>query len=275
MHISELHIYPVKGAAGSALPRVELDAFGPRHDRRWMIVDAEGQFISQRSHPRLVLLAVALDAGALVLRSLTAGELRLPATLEAGAPTRAHVWEDTVAALDAGREAADFVSAHLESPARLVYMPDATLRQADLDYAEPGDRVSFADAFPLLLISQASLDALNARLAEPIPMSRFRPNVVVHGAPAPHAEDGWRTIELGAIPCDVVKPCARCAVTTVDAETARSGKEPLRTLDGYRRWNGQVWFGQNVIHRAHGWLAVGDAVAVRDTGAARPPIELQ
>jgi uncharacterized protein len=154
------------------------------------------------------------------------------------------------------------VSAHLDTDARLLFMPDTTMRQADLAYAEPGDRVSFADGFPLLLITQQSLDELNRRLTEPLSMLRFRPNVVVHGAAVPHEEDSWRSIRLGSVPCDVVKPCARCAVTTIDQATGIAGKEPLRTLAEYRRWDGKVWFGQNVVHRDTGMLRVGDEVEV-------------
>jgi uncharacterized protein len=276
MHVSELHIHPVKGAAGIAVDAVELDGFGPRHDRRWMIVAADGEFVTQRNHPTLALLQTALEPDALVLRSRGAGEVRLALEPPEGAREETvRVWDDDVAATDCGDAAAAFVSAHLDVPARLVYMPATTLRQADLDYARPGDRVSFADGFPLLLITQQSLDELNRRLPEPIPMLRFRPNVVVDGAARPHEEDEWRTILLGTVSCDVVKPCARCAVTTVDQSTGAGGPEPLRTLAEYRRWKGKVWFGQNVLHRGTGVLRVGDAVEVVGIGEPRPPIARQ
>jgi uncharacterized protein len=273
MRISELHVYPVKGAAGIALQQAELDSFGIRHDRRWMIVaEADGAFITQRDHPQLALLLTQLEPDALVLRSRHAGEVRLPLEPSGGARRSVGVWADEVDADDSGDEAASFVSAHLDIRARLMYMPGSSMRQADLDYARPGDRVSFADGFPLLLISQQSLDELNARLDEPVPMLRFRPNVVVDGAPAPHAEDAWRSVRLGSVTCDVVKPCARCAVTTVDQATGVPGKEPLRSLADYRRWDGKVWFGQNVVHRGTGTLSVGDAVSVLEEGVARPVI---
>lgn len=271
MILTEIRIYPIKGAAAIRTPAAELDAFGLRHDRRWMIVDAAGGFVTQRDHPHLALLATALSPDALLLHSPVAGELALPLQ-PAGPGVQVRVWADDVAAVDAGDAAAEFLSAHLGFAARLVHMPDRTLRQVDLDYGRQGDRVGFADGFPLLLITQESLDALNARVGEPLPMLRFRPNLVVQGA-TPHAEDTWRRIRIGTVDCDVVKPCARCVVTTVDPATAVAGKEPLRTLAGYRRWNGKTWFGQNVIHRGTGRLAEGDAVAVLERGAARPPIE--
>jgi uncharacterized protein len=275
MHISELHLYPLKGAAGIAVRDAALDAFGLQHDRRWMIVQADGEFVTQRNHPGLALLRTALEPDALVLRSQSAGEARLPLAQPAGGETalvRVQVWNDVVDAIDLGEEVAAFVSAHLGAAARLCYMPDTSFRQADPDYARPGDRVSFADGFPLLLITQESLDELNRRLDEPLPMLRFRPNVVVAGTSVPHEEDGWRRIRLGPVECDVVKPCARCSVTTVDQATGVGGREPLHTLAEYRRWDGKVWFGQNLLHRAPGRVAVGDPVELLEQGEVRPPV---
>jgi uncharacterized protein YcbX len=274
MRISELHVFPIKGAAGVALTRTTLDAFGMADDRRWMIVDDRGVFVSQREYPELALLRVQLQPDELVIRSTRAGEARLPRQGGPGPTVRVRVWGDTVDAIDAGDVAAHTISAHLGSSVRLVHMPDSSVRGVDPDYGRASDRVSFADAFPLLLICQESLNTLNARLAEAIPMLRFRPNVVVAGAPA-HAEDEWRRIRLGSVECDVVKPCSRCAATTVDPATGMRGKEPLRTLASYRAWNQKVWFGQNLIHRQPGEIAVGDQVEVLDVGPARPPLVAQ
>jgi uncharacterized protein len=272
MRVTELCVYPVKGAAGIPLHEARLDAFGIEHDRRWMIVGGDGTFITQRNHAGLALLGTALEPDALVLRSRLAGEARVPLRPVEGVPVRVTVWHDEVDAMDAGDVAAAFLEAHLGFPARLVHMPESTHRQAPLSHARAGDRVSFADAFPLLLITQESLDELDHRLRRPIPMARFRPNVVVAGA-APHAEDSWRRIRIGTLECDVVKPCARCVVPTIDPATATPGREPLRTLAGYRKWDGHVWFGQNLIHRDTGVLRTGETVTVLETGPARPPIE--
>jgi uncharacterized protein len=271
MRITELHVFPIKGASGIALTRTSLDAFGMADDRRWMIVDERGVFVSQREHPELALLRVQLLPDELVLRSARAGETRVPRAGGAGATVRVRVWGDAVDAIDAGDAAADTISAHLGSRARLVHMPDSSVRGVDPDYGRASDRVSFADAFPLLLIAQESLDALNARLPEPIPILRFRPNIVVAGGSA-HTEDEWRRIRLGSIDFDVVKPCSRCATTTVDPATGARGKEPLRTLMTYRGWNRKVWFGQNLIHRQQGEIVVGDLVDVLEAGTARPPL---
>lgn len=271
MRITELHVYPIKGAAGAALTRTTLDAFGMADDRRWMIVDERGVFVSQREFPGLALLRVQLQPDELVIRSTRAGEARVPRHGGVGPTVRVRVWGDTVDAIDAGDAAGHTLSTHLDSRVRLVHMPDSSVRAVDPDYGRASDRVSFADAFPLLLIAQESLDALNARLAEPIPILRFRPNIVVAGA-RPHAEDEWRRIRLGSIECVVVKPCSRCATTTVDPATGVRGKEPLRTLTTYRAWNRKVWFGQNLIHLQHGEIAVSDQVQVLEVGPPRPPL---
>jgi uncharacterized protein len=271
MHISELHVFPVKGARGLSPAQARLDACGLEHDRRWMVVDTAGTFVTPREVARLALVETALETDALVLRSAVGGVARVPLEQETGDEVEVVVWHDRVPALDAGGEAAELLTRHLGFEARLVRMPASTHRQVSLEYGAAGDRVSFADAFPLLIISQAALDELNRRLAEPVPMLRFRPNVVVAGA-RPHEEDEWRRVRLGAVACDVVKPCGRCVVTTLDLTTAEGGKEPLRTLAGYRKWESNVWFGQNAIHRATGTLRVGDEVNVLERGAARPPV---
>lgn len=275
MHVTELFVYPLKGAAPVRLTAAALDAFGIRHDRRWMVVDDDGCFITAREQPRLLQIETSFDGDVPVLSSPRAGELRLDAHTAAQsarpAGMRVRVWNDTVDAIDQGDAAAAFITNHLGFTARVMHMPATTLRQADRDYADAGDRVSFADGFPLLLVGQASLDELNARLAEPVPMQRFRPNVVVAGAAA-HDEDEWRRIRIGAVECDVVKGCARCVVTTIDPATAVAAKEPLRTLATYRHAQGKVWFGQNLIHRGTSSVRVGDAVSVLARGEPRPSL---
>lgn len=264
MLISGLYVYPVKGAAGIPLASATLDTFGIEHDRRWMVVDTDGRFVTPRHHPRLALVRTALTGDSLVLEAPGAGVLQLPLRPDASAGVRcvlSRVWLDDVVTHDTGVAAAALLSDWLGFAVRLVHMPESTVRPTDPRYSKPGDRVSFADGFPLLLIGQASLDELNRRLAEPVPMLRFRPNIVVAGA-SPHAEDSWTRIRAGTVECDVVKPCGRCVVTTLDLDTATAGPEPLRTLATYRRRDGHVWFGQNVIHRGAGSLSIGDQVTV-------------
>jgi len=262
MRLSEIRIHPLKSAAALLPDQVELDAFGPRWDRRWMAVDDEGVFLSQRATPRLALVRPRLDDGpldgGLVLTHDELPPLRVEASRQA---VWVRIWDDEVEAVDCGEEAADWLTRALGRPARLVHLPDDGRRPVDPDYAAPDDLVAFADAFPLLLVARASLDDLNARLERPLPMERFRPNLVIDGA-EPYAEDRWRRIRIGAVEIDVVKPCARCAITTTDQRTAERGREPLRTLARYRRRGGDVLFAQNGIHRGSGVLRIGDPVDV-------------
>jgi uncharacterized protein YcbX len=255
-------VYPLKGARGVEVERWPVAATGFARDRQFMVVDADGRFVSQREKPQLALWRVSADGES--MRVELPGHLRpfeLPWAPE-GEPLDVSVWGDSVTALapDPALDAA--ISRELGQPCRVVHLPASSIRQVDPRYSQPGDRVGFADGFPFLLCTTASLADLNARLDTPVPMNRFRPNLIVDGA-APFAEDTWTRVHIGALPFEVVKPCARCVVTTVDQQTARASKEPLRTLATYRRApDGSVHFGQNLIHRAEGELAVGDAVAV-------------
>jgi uncharacterized protein len=258
--VTELHVYPLKGAHGVAVREMQIDDFGPHGDRRWLAVDGNGTFISQREVHRLALVRTALDGAALVLSADGHGSVRVEAPLE-GERRRVRIWHDEADAIDAGAEGAAWLSTLLGQDVRLVRMPDDSIRPVDATYGQPGDRVSFADALPFLIASQASLDVLNARLPEKLPMNRFRPNIVVGGV-GPYAEDGWTRIRVGAVPLDVVKPCARCVVTTIDQETAVAGREPLRELARYRKVGAGVMFGMNAIHRGRGAIRVGDAVEI-------------
>jgi MOSC domain-containing protein len=171
------------------------------------------------------------------------------------------VWADEVAAVDAGEGAARWLGRLLRQDCRLVFMPPQTRRPVDPHYARRGETVSFADGFPLLLVSEASLAALNARLAQPVPMNRFRPNLVVAGCEA-FAEDRWRRIRIGALELDVVKPCSRCAIPAIDQATGQRDPEINRALAAFRRFEGQILFGQNLLHAGPGALRRGDPVEV-------------
>jgi hypothetical protein len=259
LRLADLYVYPLKSARGIRLDQVELDAFGIRYDRRWMFVDSGGALISQRTDPRLALVRTAFAGPELRLTAPSLPPLQLPLAGWPGPQCEVRVWEDYIEAVDQGDEPAAWATAHLGRPARLVHMPDHSFRPLRPNPGGVHGRASFADAFPLLLIGQTSLDALNARLPQPVSMNRFRPNMVVAGA-APHAEDEWRRFSCGGITFTVAKPCARCVLTTVDQETGVKGTEPLRTLATYRTRGQQVLFGQNVAHAGPGRLAVGDGI---------------
>jgi hypothetical protein len=265
--LTGLHVYPIKSARGIAVLEWEIDDFGLRYDRRWMVVDESGTFLSQRSHPRLALVVTSINDGALRIEAPGMPRLETPLDPSPTVETRVRVWNDRCPATWLGERAARWFSDFLGTTCGLVHMAGETIRQADRRFASSGTRVSFADALPFLLISEESLNDLNRRLPEPLPMNRFRPNLVVAGV-QPYDEDGWREIEIGAIRFRVVKPCARCIVTTTDQSTARVGQEPLRTLAQYRKVRGKVMFGQNAVHETAGRLAVGDRVLVT---SARSP----
>lgn len=256
--ISQIHVYPVKSLGGESRQTACTQPRGLQHDRRWMVVDPEGRFLTQRTLPRMALLSARADSDALVLQAPSLPALRVlltPAAL--GEPIRVRVWQSECHALAVSPDADRWLSDVLQSPCRLVYMPDQTQRLVPAPFRRAQGIVSFADAFPLLLASEASLHDLNERLLVPIPMNRFRPNIVVSGT-APYAEDNWQAVTLGETLFYVVKPCARCLLTTVDQATGLSdGPEPLRTLAFYRRQGEKVVFGQYLIPAAVGTVSVG------------------
>ncbi len=266
--VSGLHIYPVKSCGGVSLPEVALDARGPVGDRRLMVVDADGLFITQRTLPALALIRVGVAGDVLTLSAPGHASLSVPLTAPA-ARRQVQVWGSEVDAVSMGPLAYRWLSDVLGTEAELVQMDAQSTRIANPHYAPPDTQVSFADAYPLLLISEASLDHLNAKLRSAglesaLPMDRFRPNLVVTGT-EPHAEDAWRQIRIGDVVLDVVKPCDRCVTTTVDQQTGRTSKEPLKTLATYRKHDNKIYFGQNVVHRNLGTLRLGDDVEVLST----------
>ncbi len=261
LRLTGLNIYPIKSARGIALGESEVDGFGLSHDRRWMVVDPAGIFLSQRNHARLALVVPSIRNGTLEVDAPGMPQLQLPLHPTETVATSVTVWDDTCPATWVGERAAQWFSDFLGTECSLVHMSDRVVRPADPAFAPPAARVSFADGFPFLLISEESLTDLNSRLSDPLPMNRFRPNLVVAGC-EPYAEDSWDQIEIGGIRLRVVKPCARCVVTTTDQATAERGKEPLRTLATYRKVNGEAMFGQNAVHENTGWLRVGDTVLI-------------
>lgn len=259
--VTALFVYPVKSLGGIALETAELVERGFLHDRRWMITGGDDVFITQRTVPALARLRTALEDGRVILSAPGRGSVALPLEMPGQGVRRVVVWHDEVEAIPGPPAADRWLSETLGLPARLVHMPEESHRPAKRDPDERGALVSFADAYPLLLAAEESLDELNRRLDVPLPMNRFRPNVVVRGA-APFAEDGWGHFRIGALECVVASPCARCVTTTTDQTTGERGKEPLRTLATFRREGDQVFFAVNVVHRGTGRIAIGDGVRV-------------
>jgi uncharacterized protein YcbX len=262
--ISALHVYPVKSCAGITLPRARLTATGFEHDREWMIVRDNGRFVTQREEPRLALITPSFDAQVLILRAPGMEALSISYERE-GMPAQVKVWNDACAAFDVGPDAAAWVSEFLGAAHRLVHFDLAQPRPSNPTWTGEVQALNqFSDGYPWLMISEASLADLNSRLSQPLPMNRFRPNIVIAGA-APYAEDHLRQLRCGSITLRPVKGCTRCVITTTNQDTAtRDGQEPLRTLRSYRfdRALKGVTFGQNVIAiRGIGeYLAVGDVL---------------
>ncbi|MEE9424288.1 MAG: MOSC domain-containing protein [Methylococcales bacterium] len=260
--LSELSIYPVKSLAGITLSKSDLQQTGLRFDRRWMVVTPDGKFLTQRSQPQMALVHTRIDNDLLTLSKQGMSDLQVPSIADNARRMQVTVWRDTLAAAHINDVVDSWLSEAIGVACQLVYFPDNVLRGVNPDYAKPGDITAFADGYPLLLISQASLDDLNSRLQQPLPMKRFRPNLVVTGC-EPYAEDQWKNIQIGEIKLRIAKPCSRCATTTVDPDTGKyTGKEPLRTLSKYRRQNNKVMFGQNLLHDNTGRLHIGDQLTV-------------
>lgn len=263
MHLAAINIYPLKSCRGLPLTHAAVERRGLQHDRRWLVVDTEGRFITGRAHPRLVLVRAIPFGEGLHLSAAGLPEIEVAAPDPGGPRRTVRVWDDTVDAACADPAADRWISEALGVAAHLVWMDALAQRAVSPTHAQPGDEVSFADGYPLLLISEGSLDGLNQRLSKPVPMARFRPNLVVGSASA-HVEDSWRRVRIGEVPFDVVKPCIRCIFTTVDTDTGDfdPAREPLNTLLTYRRSPKGVTFGMNLIARAAGTLREGDTVHV-------------
>lgn len=264
-----VHVYPVKSAAGCAPDGVRVEPWGPAGDRRWMLVDPAGKVVTQRPQPSLALArAEPLPDGGIRLTAPGCEPLTV-AVPEPVGTAGVQVWRDKVEAVEADAGAHAWFSTYLGTDVRLVHLDDpARRRPVSSSYAKPGETVSFADGYPLLVTTLSSLDALNSLIAQgdhadegPLPMSRFRPNLVVDGT-APWAEDDWVRIAVGDVTFRVTEPCARCVVTTTDQRTAERGKEPLRTLARHRRSGDKLLFGQNLVPEGTGTLHVGDPVRI-------------
>ncbi len=245
---------------------------GLQYDRRWMLIDGTGRFITQRELPGMALLSTAVEAPWLTVyaKHNPTQRVQIPLEIPAGEleKTMVQIWSNRCAAHLLPKPVNDWFSEMLGKDLRLVFMPDTTRRAADGRYAPKGQYVSFADGFPFLIIGQTSLNDLNARLAEPLPMNRFRPNLVFTDG-TPFAEDDWTDFGIGAVPFRGVKRCGRCVITTIDQETAARAQEPLRTMATFRRFGKKICFGQNVV-----WLGEGEAEIIRLHDAISAPLAI-
>jgi uncharacterized protein YcbX len=264
-YLSEIYIYPIKSLGGISLTEAIVEERGLQSDRRMMLVDKNGIFITQRDFPKLALLKTSISNDKLlVTHSPTNNSITLPLKPEEdNSVSKVIIWDDECIAVKVSDEADEFFSDAVGINCSLVYMPDKERRIVDRQkkYVEDEHIVSFADGYPFLIIGQSSLDELNKRLEEPIPINRFRPNFVFTGGEA-FEEDNWKDFTIGEIKFRAVKPCARCVITTTDQQTAERYKEPLKTLSTFRKFDNKVLFGMNLISYSQGNVKVGDKISI-------------
>jgi len=261
--LTEINIYPVKSLGGISLQSAEVTDRGLKYDRRWMLVDRGDKFLTQRAHPQMALIKTKINGNKLILSHKTKNisPLVIPIISNIIETIIVNIWDDLVTALVVGKYADEWLSEALDLKCKMVYMPDDALRYVERNHSTQNEIVSFADAYPYLLIGQSSLDDLNSRLKEKLSMNRFRPNLVFSGG-NPYEEDLWNEFKIGNVIFYGIKPCSRCVITTVDQNTAEKREEPLKTLSTYRTVNNNVMFGVNLLNENNGILKVGDEISV-------------
>ncbi len=267
LRISGLNIFPVKSLAGIALNSAVVQPRGFQYDRRWALVNENNVFIHQRDYTQMALLQPSIEDNKLVITHKNNPELNIsaPLTPESDQRESVTVWADTCDAVEVSRKVSQWFTDFFGFECRLMYMPDDSIRPTDPDYSvDQENKVSFADGYPINIVSEASMELLNARIAGPdLPIGRFRANIILSGG-HPHIEDELGQFEINGITLHGVKPCARCVMTTVDLETAEKGKEPLRTLSTYRKSERGILFAQNCIPATEGEIRLGDTVLVKE-----------
>lgn len=263
LQLQDIYIYPIKSLGGITVQEAEVQQTGLQYDRRWMLTDNKYNFISQRECPPMALLQVSFGPDCLIIthKKQLFTPLAIPFDIFAKEEVAVRIWDDVCAALEVGDFADSWFSKALNMPVHLMYMPATASRFVDPDFIKNNDIVSFADAYPLMMIGQASLDDLNRRLEKPVAMNRFRPNLVFKGGD-PYFEDSIGTFKIADITFTAVKPCERCVITTIDQEHATKGSEPLKTLSAYRTYKNKVMFGQNLLYTSNGIIKVGDKLIV-------------
>jgi uncharacterized protein YcbX len=261
LRISQLFIYPIKSLGGIELTNAQVTDRGFKYDRRWMLVDENNRFLTQREHAEMALLKVSIAAEGLLVKHVhSADSIIVPFEPQAGETGDFTIWDDTVTGKYVSNVIDQWFGKVLKINCRLVYMPDDSRREVNPKYA--ADKItSLSDAYPFMMLGQSSLDDLNSRLTDQLPINRFRPNMVFTGG-EPFDEDTMGHIKINGIDFYGVKLCARCPIPTIDQDTIAKSKEPTKTLLTYRRRNNDVYFGQNFVHEGDGVISVGDSIEV-------------
>ncbi len=265
LQLSEIFIYPIKSLGGISLNSSFAGERGLKYDRRYLLVDEDGIFITQRDYPQMALLKLSIcDDGFRVLNKQDNSQLIVPFEAYSTEKLKVQIWDDICAAIKVSSNFDNWFSAAINKKCSLVYMPETERRIVDKErkYVDDEHLVSFADGYPFLIIGQSSLDDLNKRLASPVPINRFRPNFVFTGGDA-FEEDNWKDFFIGNLKFRAVKPCDRCVITTTDQETAERNEEPLKTLSTFRKFGNKVLFGMNVISSSTGVVLVGDKINLK------------
>lgn len=259
IRIHSLHVYPIKSCRGIDLTQAQLVDTGIEFDRHWMLVDLKGKFLSQRQYPQMARIGCAFDGDHLRVQCDGYGDLTIPLQQHAEARLRVRIWNDECSAAEVSAPASQWFSDVLGVSCRLVFLPASEQRRVDPEYARQQEIVGFADGFPLLVVSLASVDLLNQRLQQKVSIDRFRPNIVLAGCDA-HAEDNWRAIDINGTRIALAKPCSRCAIPSYDQHSGEKHEQLLQALGEYRRRDYKILFGQNGLHTQNACLNVGDSV---------------
>jgi uncharacterized protein YcbX len=257
MIVTGIWIYPVKSLGGIRLQHAKVLPKGLEYDRRWMLIDSDNRFMTQRICPKMALMKMSMAEDGFIMRF--GDEERLLGLTHSHEPIQSIVWDDPVIVYEVDSVLSDWISECLNFKCRLVFFPEKEIRNVEPDFATGGEQVSLADAYPLLVVGETTLEDLNDKLASPVPMDRFRPNITFSGG-RPFQEDEWGEFNIGDSSFKGVKPCGRCIMTTINQETADKGREPLHTLATYRTQKGKVRFGQNLLVLKTGEIKIGDHI---------------
>lgn len=268
--LTEIFIYPIKSLGGIRVDSAFAEDRGLQYDRRYLLVDENGTFLTQRDLPQMALLKLSFEKnGFKVCNSADNSSITIPLESYSDEKIMIQIWDDICNSVIVDKKLDEWFSEILKVKCSLVYMPDNEKRVVEKKYVNENHIVSFADAYPFLIIGQSSLDDLNSRLEIPLPINRFRPNFVFSGG-NPYEEDNWKNFKIGGINFRAVKPCARCVITTTNQETAELSNEPLKTLSIYRKINGKVMFGMNVICNTTGNVKIGDKIELLEQNFRSP-----
>lgn len=260
LKLSEIYIYPIKSLGGISLQTSDVELRGLKYDRRYLLVDENRLFMTQRDYPQMAFLKLSfVEGGFRILDIRNSSTTIIPFESQSSDVIKVKIWEDVCCAVHVNKELDNWFSNALNKRCSLVYMPDDEKRIVEKKYINDEHIVSFADGYPFLILGKASLEDLNSRLKIPLSMDRFRPNFVFSGG-EPYEEDNWKDFIIGDLKFKAVKPCARCVITTTDQETAIRNEEPLKTLSNYRKTNNKVMFGMNVICSKTGILSINENI---------------